>query len=272
MILSAREREEKGKRKTAKSTPKGSITARLSLAHFGTHNSLPAALLVFSFSLLPARGSTRRHRFKSATITLRFHAPDPSSSSAITATPHILAMHPSEAYGAPSAEDISRTYALGASLGSSLLGGVGTATLEPRVETSRQFTRHRRTKVRGAMLGAPRATRVRWNLEENEVEKAGVPMRFETAVLVRHEVRFGVEVAVKTSVGLVGLDPRRVWPLKGRPRKMRVVDPGRSIGTPGADARRLDMSLDRVDLAPFTSFPLFPDESTGSDDEVLRGR
>ncbi|KAH0536096.1 hypothetical protein FGG08_007001 [Glutinoglossum americanum] len=225
----------------------GSITARLSLAHFGIYASTPAALLVFSFSLFPARGL--RHRFKSASLALHFH-PLTSPSQL-----HIHKISPNEAYGPPTSSLTSHTISLGASLGAGVTG----AALEPNIKTSKTYVRSERAKVRGVALGTPRATKVRWLLEENSVQKDGVPVHFEVAVLLGGcKGGFEVEVGVKTCVGWFGGVRRgAVWPLQGKGKgRIKVADVGRGDGGAGTwkGKELVDGNLDEVDLAAFTSF------------------
>ncbi|OAA72322.1 hypothetical protein ISF_01395 [Cordyceps fumosorosea ARSEF 2679] len=226
------------------------VTCSLSLSRFGHYATASAALLVLRFELGGPPGN--RHRFKSASILARLRplttTLDAAASSSSSSSLSVLKYWPERWSDVPSAKAVERR--LGAGLSS---GSIGALAVQSAAQRSVSYTRHAQRRVRGVASGRPVLSQVQWTLEENELEQDGIWEHFRLALLVRHDGKFTIDVAIKTKVGF-SADPRKylLRPLKGS-SGARIVDPTLPIGE--ADAA-LDGNPDLrgVDLAGFTGF------------------
>lgn len=224
----------------------GFVTCSLSLSRFGHYATASAALLVLKFELGGPPGN--RHRFKSASILARLR---PLRGGADTSSISVLKYWPEKWSEAASAKLIERKF--GGGLGTGGIAPVTGLSLHSSAQRSVSYTRHTQRRIRGVASGRPVLNQVQWTLEENEMEQDGIWEHFQLALLVRHDGKFTIDVAIKTKVGF-SADPRKslLRPLKGS-SGVRVVDPMLPIG-------EADVSLDGnpelrgIELAGFTTF------------------
>ncbi|KAL4967333.1 uncharacterized protein BDV14DRAFT_169829 [Aspergillus stella-maris] len=168
---------------------------------------------------------TLNHRFKAATIRASLHYPSPSythrntvkherprsSSSSSSRSkshrstrthPHFLMHAPHFLHGAVSPETLQWNYSLAGSLGVAQLPLI--ASLSPAAGLNGRFNRYEMLRVQGSVRtyhGAP-ASQIVWTLEENTLQRSGLPREFTFAMLVArpgpiHERRVELRVEIE---------------------------------------------------------------------------
>ncbi|KAL4793470.1 hypothetical protein BDV19DRAFT_366490 [Aspergillus venezuelensis] len=168
---------------------------------------------------------TLNHRFKAATIRASLHYPSPSythrntakherpSSSSSSSSrsrshrstrthPHFLMHAPHFLHGAVSPETLQWNYSLAGSLGVAQLPLI--ASLSPAAGLNGRFNRYEMLRVQGSVRtyhGAP-ASQIVWTLEENTLQRSGLPREFTFAMLIArpgpiHERRVELRVEIE---------------------------------------------------------------------------
>ncbi|KAL4941452.1 hypothetical protein BDV06DRAFT_194534 [Aspergillus oleicola] len=166
---------------------------------------------------------TLNHRFKAATIRVSLHYPSPSysrtngnkherlssssssssrSHRSIRTHPHFLMHAPHFLHGAVSPETLQWNYSLAGSLGVAQLPFI--ASLSPAAGLNGRFNRYEMLRVQGSVRtyhGAP-ASQIVWTLEENTLQRSGLPREFTFAMLVArpgpiHERRIELRVEIE---------------------------------------------------------------------------
>ncbi|KAL4926442.1 uncharacterized protein BDV17DRAFT_269229 [Aspergillus undulatus] len=163
---------------------------------------------------------TINHRFKAATIRASLHYPTPryshikheragSSSSSSSKShraprshPHFLMHAPHFLHGVVSPETLQWNYSLAGSLGIAQLPLI--ASLSPTAALNGRFNRYEMLRVQGSVRsfnGAP-ASQIVWTLEENSLQRSGLPREFTFAMLVArtvplHERRIELNVEIE---------------------------------------------------------------------------
>ncbi|KAL4780571.1 hypothetical protein BJX76DRAFT_337717 [Aspergillus varians] len=148
---------------------------------------------------------TLSHRFKAATIRASLHYPDtntPSSSRPRhyrTNHPHFLMHAPHLLYGSVSPETLQWSYSLSGSLGISQLPLI--ASLSPAAGLNGRFSRYEMMRIQGSVrtLDDNPASQIVWTLEENTLQRSGLPREFTFAMLIakpapESRVRFVLEI------------------------------------------------------------------------------
>ncbi|KAL8916573.1 MAG: hypothetical protein Q9208_008444 [Pyrenodesmia sp. 3 TL-2023] len=161
------------------------FSARLRKVVFGTFEEQPACLILFRIDFATAKKGW--FRFRNATIDAEFEdtagasaedddddEDDDSGSSALLIRkiyPELVRGHISSA---------AKTLGLGFDVPLAPMGGVGLSA-EYRITAPREGLH----LIQGRLMGSPE-TRVKWNMNENEVSKGGIYEQPQFAVIVRH--------------------------------------------------------------------------------------
>lgn len=149
--------------------------------------------LAISFVFHPARSTL--HRFKSATICVRITGDAPFTPDArerASNNPSFLMHAPHLIFGTVSPETLSQTFSLAGSLGISETPV--SASLIPSGSVNRQYQRYETLYIQGSArtLKSSRGPEfdaengeILWSLEEDHVQRSGLPREFTVAMLVR---------------------------------------------------------------------------------------
>ncbi|KAL5339678.1 hypothetical protein BJX70DRAFT_362853 [Aspergillus crustosus] len=137
---------------------------------------------------------TLNHRFKAATIRASLRsAPNNSSNSKARSShsprnrnshPRFLMHAPHLLYGAVSPETLQWSYSLSGSLGIAQLPLI--ASLSPAAGLNGRFRRYEMMRIQGSVrtLNNSPASQIVWTLEENTLQRSGLPREFTFAVLI----------------------------------------------------------------------------------------
>ena len=139
---------------------------------------------------------TLSHRFKAATIRASLHHPthsyttnrQSSSSSRSrqhrTNNPRFLMHAPHLLYGSVSPETLQWSYSLAGTLGIAQLPLI--ASLSPAAGLNGRFSRYEMMRIQGSVrtLDGAAASQIVWTLEENTLQRSGLPREFTFAMLI----------------------------------------------------------------------------------------
>lgn len=139
---------------------------------------------------------TLSHRFKAATIRASLHHPthsyttnrQSSSSSRSrqhrTNHPRFLMHAPHLLYGSVSPETLQWSYSLAGTLGIAQLPLI--ASLSPAAGLNGRFSRYEMMRIQGSVrtLDGAAASQIVWTLEENTLQRSGLPREFTFAMLI----------------------------------------------------------------------------------------
>lgn len=139
---------------------------------------------------------TLSHRFKAATIRASLHHPthsyttnrQSSSSSRSrqhrTNYPRFLMHAPHLLYGSASPETLQWSYSLAGTLGIAQLPLI--ASLSPAAGLNGRFSRYEMMRIQGSVrtLDGAAASQIVWTLEENTLQRSGLPREFTFAMLI----------------------------------------------------------------------------------------
>ncbi|KAL4899654.1 hypothetical protein BDW74DRAFT_108004 [Aspergillus multicolor] len=194
---------------------------------------------------------TRNHRFKAATIRASLNYPtysygfnsdkssvSTSSSRSRSNHPHFLKHAPHFLHGSIIPETLQWNYSLSGSLGVSQLPLI--ASLSPAAGLNGRFNRYEMMRIQGSVRskdGIP-ATQIVWTLEENTLQRSGLPREFTFAMLivkpgVESRVQFVLEIEPVLQCWLLGEYPAwwvKLWRRYRAVRRKRGVDFRVSVG------------------------------------------
>ncbi|KAL2871318.1 uncharacterized protein BJX67DRAFT_341973 [Aspergillus lucknowensis] len=141
---------------------------------------------------------TMKHRFKAATIRASVYTPHQTSSSrerssrtsrprsrnGVPTRPHFLMHAPHLLYGSLSPETLQWNYSLSGSLGIAQLPLI--ASLNPAAGLNGRYRRYEMMRIQGSVRtrGNVPASQIVWTLEENTLQRSGLPREFTFAVLI----------------------------------------------------------------------------------------
>ncbi|RAH41167.1 uncharacterized protein BO95DRAFT_373806 [Aspergillus brunneoviolaceus CBS 621.78] len=240
--------------------------------------------------------NTLSHRFKAATIRASVHGSrDPPSSEAAARArnnPRFLMHAPHLLYGAVSPETMQWNYSLSGSLGVADLPLI--ASLSPSGGINGRYKRYEMMRIQGSVRSrrSPRgreydveAGEIVWSLEENTLQRSGLPREFTFAMLIQKpraesRVHFTLEIEpvlqswVCSYPGLL-LGLPRYKPVRRRPVDFRVqVGQRFEPVTPirGFNFAALESSFDDYVHMPGRKFStgISPDGGLFQDDNEIR--
>lgn len=152
------------------------------------------------------------HRFKSAEIQVSLHGEDPGSGSrkkSVRSHPRILKHAPELMFGAVSPENLQWNFSLSSSLGVSAAAPVS-ASVNPKASVQSSYKVFHMMSIQGSIRsrqdGSGRSiedSRAVWTLNENMLQKSGLPREFDFVLLVQRpkDVKnLYMTVSVKASV------------------------------------------------------------------------
>lgn len=176
-----------------------SYQALVERVQYGTYRNQRACLLVFTFLFRFKDKSL--YRFESTLIRIRFRRVPNSCSLPLDEKtdeeldeherlcPHILQLVPALFYGAASEKKIETSKKLEGSIGTQVPGVPVGGGLKPEVTRSTTRTQEVRMTIKGEILSGKKNSDVSeiasWKITENDVQRDGVPPRFQTAVVLR---------------------------------------------------------------------------------------
>lgn len=171
-------------------------------------NDAPAALIVLVFTLHPERNC----RFSFARISCEFKSEQVEK-------PRVSMIAPQETYGGHSEEDKSWTFGLETPL--QIPGGIFSIT--PNLDRSVSRKVHHYLVIRGSRRGTPPSTCV-WTMEENADSKAGLPMSFATAIVLKASEAVDLQLNIKSTVFWKWF-PRTMATTMAAPAKIKLSAP-----------------------------------------------
>ncbi|KAL4976104.1 hypothetical protein BDW66DRAFT_159856 [Aspergillus desertorum] len=197
---------------------------------------------------------TRNHRFKAATIRASLHYPcysysrrdshgnkggiSPPSSRRKPNHPHFLKHAPHFLHGSIVPETLQWSYSLSGSLGVAQLPLI--ASLSPAAGLNGRFNRYEMMRIQGSVRskdGFP-ASEIVWTLEENTLQRSGLPREFTFAMLIakpgaESRVQFLLEIEPVLQCCFLGEYPGlwvKLWKRYRAVRRKRGVDFRVSVG------------------------------------------
>ncbi|KAL4776124.1 hypothetical protein BDW60DRAFT_107097 [Aspergillus nidulans var. acristatus] len=189
---------------------------------------------------------TRNHRFKAATIraSLRYAgysnrgSVSPPGSHLKTNHPHFLKHAPHFLHGSIVPETLQWNYSLSGSLGVAQLPLI--ASLSPAAGLNGRFNRYEMMRIQGSVRsknGIP-ASQIVWTLEENTLQRSGLPREFTFAMLIAKpgaecRVQFVLEIEPVLQCWILGEYPGwwvKLWKRYRAARRKRGVDFRVSVG------------------------------------------
>ncbi|KAL5047797.1 hypothetical protein BDW71DRAFT_179101 [Aspergillus fruticulosus] len=197
---------------------------------------------------------TRDHRFKAATIRASLHYPSysyghrdnhssrgtisPLSSRHKPNHPHFLKHAPHFLHGSIVPETLQWNYSLSGSLGVAQLPLI--ASLSPTAGLNRRFNRYEMMRIQGSVRskdGIP-ASQIVWTLEENTLQRSGLPREFTFAMLIakpgpESRVQFALEIEPVLQCWFLGEYPGwwvKLWKRYRAVTRKRGVDFRVSVG------------------------------------------
>lgn len=187
------------------------FSARLRKVVFGTFDEQPACLILFRINFATAKKGW--FRFRNATIDAEFEEAvgsetgaseedddedDDEGSNALLIRkiyPELVRGHISSAV---------KTLGLGFDVPLAPMGGVGLCA-EFRIQAPREGLH----LIQGHLMGSPE-TRVKWNMNENEVSKGGIYEQPQFAVIVRHAPDQAFTMSLKIKATTYGKYPNAI--------------------------------------------------------------
>ncbi|KAL6231570.1 hypothetical protein BDW75DRAFT_42497 [Aspergillus navahoensis] len=197
---------------------------------------------------------TRNHRFKAATIRASLHYPSysygqgdshsnrgsisPPGSHRKLNYPHFLKHAPHFLHGSIVPETLQWNYSLSGSIGVAQLPLI--ASLSPAAGLNGRFNRYAMLRIQGSVRskdGIP-ASQIVWTLEENTLQRSGLPREFTFAMLIakpaaESRVQFVLEIEPVLQCWLLGEYPSwwvKLWKRYRAVRRKRGVDFRVSVG------------------------------------------
>ncbi|GES62883.1 hypothetical protein ATEIFO6365_0005050300 [Aspergillus terreus] len=238
--------------------------------------------------------NTLAHRFRAATIRASVHCGrDSSAGPARSRNPRFLKHAPHLLYGTVSPETLQWNYSLTGSLGVAELPVM--ASISPAGGINGRYRRYEMMRIQGSVrsLPSPRgrrfdadAAQLVWSLEENNLQRSGLPREFTFAMLIQKpradsRVHFALDIdpilQLHCSVYPAWwLRQRRYRPVPRRPVDFRVEVGQRFEPVPADGASRgfnfaaLESSFDDYVHMPGKRFasgiPILPDDTDGLPD------
>jgi hypothetical protein len=185
---------------TAKALGQCRVTGRLTKVHDGIFSAKPATLMIFEFEFHHELGQ-RLYRYQNGSITITFSSIEEDT----YRNPVILNFFPVAVVGDPSSAEHESSWEVPVTL------GVPTpfqAIVNPKFTHKSTYQRVERMRIQGSKYRSHRRLRdnnvVRWDIEENKLQKDGIPREFVCGVIVSNDYgEFTADVVIKVSTPII---------------------------------------------------------------------
>ncbi|PYI00127.1 hypothetical protein BO71DRAFT_436925 [Aspergillus ellipticus CBS 707.79] len=238
--------------------------------------------------------NTLSHRFKAATIraSVQGTRDPPSPSSNRSRNPRFLMHAPHLLYGAVSPETLQWNYSLSGSLGVADLPLI--ASVSPSGGMNGRYKRYEMMRIQGSVrsLKSPRGPdfdveggEIVWTLEENSLQRSGLPREFTFAVLVakpraESRIRFALDIDPVLQCWFTNYPGPLLALPRYKPVRRRMVDFRTEVGQrfepltgeKGFNFAALESSFDDYVYMPGRKFStgISPDGGIAQDDNEIR--